>query len=76
MGGLELALGMEFRPPRMISAMTEEVNSTSATNARNKICTSTLVSPSIRRARKPGTGQIIRQTKIHKSSGVLRNSSM
>ena len=69
-------LGMAFRPPRMISAMMEDSNSTSATTARKRIFISTLVRPHIFLAKKRGQGQATRQIKIHSSSGVLRKISM
>ena len=67
----------EFSPPRMISAITEEVNRISATLALNSSFTSAEeVKPNILRFRKAGVGQNTMQMKIHKSRGVLRNTSM
>ena len=69
MAGFKLALGTAFRPPRTISAMTEEVNRISATAALNISLTSTDESPNIRRESSSGTGKKTRQMKIHSSRG-------
>ena len=66
----------EFKPPRTISAMTEEVKRMRAMHALNKSFTSTDVSPNILCCRKEGHGQNTTQIKIHKSRGVLRKISM
>ena len=67
---------MEFSPPRMISAMTEEVNRIKATAALNSSFVSTVVSPNSFRLNSSGQGQNTRQMKIHSSNGVFRNTSM
>ena len=67
----------EFSPPRIISAMTEDVNSTKATAALKSSFTSAAeVSPNIFRLNIFGTGQNTRQIKIQSSKGVLRKTSI
>ena len=63
-----------FRPPRTISAMTDDVNRMSAMDALNSCPTSTLERPKCLPVN--GLGMKTRQMKIHSSSGVLRKISM